>query len=245
MTNPAIGGILDESSRDALALRHLDLVGRVVGRLPIHIPPEVDREDLVSVGTLGLLKAARTYQPARGASFRTFAFLAIRAAVLDELRRCDPLPRGARARLKQLASLEREFRAAHGRLPTPEEIALELNIGAVQVASLLAQSEEDRLLRSSVALDVARQSCEPVDATADEPSERAARNEELELVQQAIADLPQRERQVFVLYFSEGLYLKEIGDVLGVTESRVCQILACAQRKIRVRLDSQRKDGHA
>ncbi len=242
---PVIDDILDQAARDALALRHLDLVGRVVGRLPIRIPPEIDRDDLISVGTLGLLKAARTYEPARGASFRTFAFLAIRAAVLDELRRCDPLPRGARARLKELLDLEREFRATRGRLPTPDEIALALNIGATQVAALLAQSEEDRLLRSSVTLDVAHACAEPIDTAAVEPSERAARNEELELVQQAIAGLAQRERQVFVLYFSEGLYLKEIGDVLGVTESRVCQILACAQRKVRARLASRRKDGHA
>ena len=241
MTQQVTGIILDQTSRDELAVKHLDLVGRVVGRLPISVPKELDREDLLSAGTVGLLKAARTYQPMRGASFRTYAYIAIRAAVLDELRRFDPLPRGARGRLRELRKLEGEFQSSEGRLPTPEEICAGLKMTPEEADQLLAHSEEERLLRSRSAPGAAQDRFDPVDAHASEPMERASRQEELELVEQAIRDLPTRERQVVVLYFSEGLYLKEIGEMLEITESRICQILACAQRKIRVQLEKMRE----
>ena len=245
MTHQPTGIILDDASRDELAVKHLDLVGRVVGRLPISVPRELDREDLLSVGTLGLLKAARTYQPMRGASFRTYAFIAIRAAVLDEMRRFDPLPRGVRGRLKELRRAEVEFEGREGRLPTPEEIAELLSLTSQEADLLLAQAEGERLLHSGTSLGSAQEQFDPVDIRAAEPADNAAHQEELELVEQAIRELPTRERQVIVLYFSEGLYLKEIGETLGVTESRVCQILACAQRKIRVQVEKLRDRKHA
>lgn len=245
MNNSDTGVILDDTSRDELAVKHLDLVGRVVGRLPISMPPDLDRDDLISAGTLGLLKAARTYQPMRGASFRTYAYMAIRAAVLDELRRCDPLPRGARSKLKELRRFEVDFQAAEGRLPTPGEIAEHFDSSPADAETLLAQSEEDRLLRAKAGGLGGQDQIELVDAAASEPVDKAVLNEELELVEKAISELSTRERQVMVLYFSEGLYLKEIGETLGVTESRICQILACAQRKIRVRVEHMREERDA
>lgn len=237
--HPAAGfDLLDESSRDELAVKHLDLVARVVGRLPITIPAGLDRDDLISVGTLGLLHAARTYQPMRGASFRTFAYMAIRASILDELRRHDPLPRGARARIRQLHAFESEFRAEHGRVPTPQEIADRLTLSPVDAEELLEQAETLRYLRVDTAQgedgeDVA---FEPADPTPEDPSAHAERMDDLKKVEDAISDLSPRERQVVVLYHAEGMYLREIGAVLGVTESRICQILTCAQRKIKARV---------
>lgn len=232
---PATGVLLDAAARDDLAVKNLDLVGRVVGRLPISMPPGVDRDDLISVGTLGLLTAARNYQPMRGASFRTFAYLAIRSAVLDELRRADPLPRGARAQLRTMARIESDFRAESGRLPTPAEIADRMHVGSDDVELLLARAEEDRILRSDPA-GAANELDEPADPGAEDPSENASQHELIARVEAAIVGLSQRERQVIVLYHSEGLFLKEIGETLGVTESRVCQILACAQQKIRAQV---------
>lgn len=242
MTCRDTGAILDDAARDELAVKHLDLVPRVVGRLPYAPPPGMDHEDLVSVGTIGLLKAARTYQPMRGAAFRTFAYLSIRAAILDELRRQDHLPRGVRSRLKELRRAEEEFRGREGRLPTPQEAAELLATDVAEVAVLLAHAEEDRLLAGHGAPQADLD--EPRDEAGGEPGELAARREELALVERAIQELPKRERQVIVLYHSEGLYLKEIGELLGVTESRICQILACAQRKLRARLDQERSRRH-
>lgn len=237
---PPVGGLLDETARNELAVRHLDLVGRVVGRLPIAIPKTLDRDDLLSVGNLGLLNAARTFQPGRGAAFRTFAYMAIRAAILDELRRHDPLPRGTRGKLKKLRDLETKFRGDEGRLPLPDEIAAALEISTGDAVLLLAQAETERLLRQESGEVGSGEMFEPLDIGGAEPSDGAERREELELIELAIRDLTERERQVVVLYFSEGLYLKEIGETLGVTESRISQILACAQRKIRVKIEKKR-----
>lgn len=231
---------LDHSTRDELAVKNLDLVPRVVGRLPISIPSGLDRDDLVSAGTLGLLTAARTYQPGRGASFRTFAYTAIRAAVLDELRRHDPLPRGARKRLKSLSSFEAEFRAEHGRLPFPGEIADGMDVSLHEAETAIHQAEQDRLLRSEASTRDF-EPADPVDPAGGEPMRALERAEDIERVEEAIHRLSTRERQVVVLYHSEGLLLKEIGELLDVTESRISQILACAQRKIRSRLQD-RKD---
>lgn len=240
MSRAGAGALLDDAARDELAVKHLDLVGRVVGRLVVRRPATLDRDDLLSVGTIGLLKAARTYEPLRGASFRTYAYMAIRAAVLDELRRHDPLPRGARARLKDLHRLEADYRAHSGRLPTPDEVADGLQLTSAEAEQLFLHAEEDRHLRQPPS--GGEESFDPVDEAAPQPADDAARQEEVLLVEAAIRELNPRERQVVVLYHSEGLYLKEIGETLGVTESRICQILACAQRKIRVRVESAKRN---
>lgn len=230
--------LLDDSSREQLAVKHIDLVPRVVGRMPIALPRGVDRDDLISAGMLGLLTAARTYQPMRGASFRTFAYTAIRGAVLDELRRLDPLPRGARSRLRDLTNLDTVFRNEHGRPPHADEIATHLGLTADEVEQLLGHAQTDRLLRREPTGDD-EEASEPLDPRVVQPLEQCERREDLERVEQAIAELNPRERQVVVLYYAESLYLKEIGELIGVTESRICQILACAQRKIRIRLQKQ------
>lgn len=230
--------LLDNSSRDELVVKHLDLVPRVVGRLPIAPPPGLDREDLVSAGTLGLLTAARTYQPGRGASFRTFAYTAIRAAVLDELRRHDPLPRGARRRIREVHAYEAEFRAREGRVPTPQEIADGMRVTLREVEAALDHAEQERLLRAEASGEP--DPIDPVDPLGGEPLRAIEQAEDVERVEAAMHHLAPRERQVVVLYHSEGLLLKEIGELLEVTESRVSQILACAHQKIRSRLQRHR-----
>ncbi len=243
MTESAgINSVLDKAARDDLAVRNIDLVARVVGRMPITHPAGLDRDDLLSAGTLGLLTAARTYQPMRGASFRTFAYLAIKSAVLDEMRRHDPLPRGARGRLRDLERVECESRATVGRLPTPEEIAVALAVPASEVEDLLQLAKEAKLLAAEVrTTDVADDGTaifDPADPDCAEPGADLSRAEMLAKIEAAIRELSPRERQVFVLYHSENMYLKEIGTVLEVTESRVCQILACAESKIRAKVAS-------
>jgi RNA polymerase sigma factor for flagellar operon FliA len=229
----ARGALLDAENRDALAVRHLDLVNQVVGRLRVALPPSLDRDDLLAAGVVGLLQAARSFEPDRGASFRTFATIAIRASVLDELRRHDPLPRGARKRLRALREVEARVLATSGRLPTPEEIGAELGLPVEECEALLAQDEEYRILEKASRGASDEGLPEIPDPLALDPSARAERQEALAQVEVAIRSLPERERQVVLLYHAEGFYLREIAEVLGVTESRVCQILAAAEKRIR------------
>src|SRR5690606_8982093 len=130
------------------------------------------------------------------------------------------------------------FRGDEGRLPLPDEIATALNITAEEALHLLHHAETDRLLKQEATDVGSGEMFEPMDEHADRASEDVERAELLERVERAIRELSDRERQVVVLYFSEGLYLKEIGETLGVTESRVSQILTCAQRKIRVKVEN-------
>lgn len=240
----SLNSMLDKAARDELAVRNLDLIARVVGRLPIAMPQGVDRDDLLSAGTIGLLNAARTYQPMRGASFRTFAYLAIKSAVLDELRRADPLPRGARSRLKEVEKIESEWRVTAGRPPTPEELAERMSLERDELESLLEASATARLLDAPTnSLDGEESpTFDPEDTNSTDVLEKLSRTEQLARIEDAIASLTPRERQVFVLYHSENLYLKEIGRLLEVTESRVCQILSCAEAKVRARAQRGKSD---
>ncbi|MBK8979753.1 MAG: FliA/WhiG family RNA polymerase sigma factor [Planctomycetes bacterium] len=233
----------DRTARDALVEGHLDLVRHVVARLPIATDAVLDRDDLHSAGVLGLLRAAESWDPHGGASFVTFAFTVIRGSVLDEVRRHDPVPRHRRRRLRQLERATVELRAALDRAPTLEELAEHLGATAEQLDADLAALHVARTLSldapwrddcgadgeagPDAGLAVAREAAPVDDAAHAELCERLAT---------AIARLPERERHVVVLYHREDLYLREIGRLLGVTESRVCQLLARATTRLRLAL---------
>jgi RNA polymerase sigma factor for flagellar operon FliA len=213
-------------SADELVRTHLPLVKRVVGRLAIQLPPNVGREDLEEIGILGLLNAAKNYDPTRGASFRTFAFIAIQGAVLDELRRLDVLPRTRRDGVKAYEEARTTLTERVGREPTFLEIQQELGLTPMELeevlrARSLAESHARGLGEASTGVD-------PHSFTsdgADDPAAQAQVNEAKELLAAAIATLPRREQEVVLCYYHGGLLLKEIGQVLEITESRVSQIL--------------------
>jgi RNA polymerase sigma factor for flagellar operon FliA len=214
------------SSAEELVKRHLPLVRRVVGRLAIHLPPNVGRDDLEEVGILGLLTAARNYDPARGASFRTFAFIAIQGAVLDELRRLDVLPRARRDGLRAYEDARVALTERVGREPTFLEVQEELGLTAPELEEVLrARALSDHHAKGT------GEACTGVDPEsfegnlADDPAWLAQINEARTLLADAIATLPKREQEVVLLYYRHGLLLKDIGRVLEITESRVSQIL--------------------
>jgi len=228
------------SSAEELVRRHLPLVRRVVGRLAIHLPPTLGRDDLEEVGILGLLTAARTYDPARGASFRTFAYIAIQGAVLDELRRLDVLPRARRDGLRAYEEARTALTERVGREPTFLEVQEELGLSAPELEEVLrARALSDLHSRGT------SESCTGVDPEsfegnlADDPAWLAQINEAKHLLAGAIATLPKREQEVVVLYYRHGLLLKDIGRVLEITESRVSQILQHALVLLNHRLGRQ------
>lgn len=231
-------------ARNALVEQYLPLVRHVVARLPVTPPRGMDREDLHGAGVFGLIQAASTWDEARGASFKTFAYTAIRGAVLDEIRRLDPVSRPRRERLREFDRASSTLREELGRTPTIEEIADRLDIPASALESDLdilhgsrTVSIED-LAGTGTAHDEARGDVADDDAT-DEPYRIAERKDQVDALAAAIAELPEQDRRVVILYHHEGLFLKEIGDMLGVTESRVCQILSKATKRLRARLQDR------
>lgn len=212
----------DNAVRDQRVLDYLPLVRYVVGRLCLDLPASLDRDDLYSFGVLGLIHAATTYDPSRGVAFKTHAFIHIRGAILDELRKLDFLPRTRRDKVKRLDAAVARLQQALGRAPTPEELAKELGVDESDVDELLLTARTSNLLSIDdsgrpVPLGIA---C----SKTEDPFESAQQKELQKSLADAIGHLPEIEKKVIVLYYSEGLLLKEIGEVLGVTESRVSQV---------------------
>lgn len=224
--------------RDALVERYLPLVRHVVGRLPIALPPTLDRDDLCSSGVIGLIHAAETYDETRGASFKTFAYTAIRGAILDEVRKHDPLPRGRRERLRRIDRVIGELHVALGRDPTYDEIAATMGIRPEELDGDLAWARLGRTLSFDELASTDDDESDGCCAISTErgPLEAAETRDAVDHLAEAIAGLPETERRAVVLYHFEQLYLKEIGELLGVSESRVCQVLSRAMGRLQVKL---------
>lgn len=236
-----------QEERDRLVEQFLPLVRYVVARLPLTMPGALDRDDLFSVGVMGLMHAATTYDAARGASFKTFAYTAIRGAILDEVRKLDPVPRQRRERLRKLNRTQAELAARLDREPTMLELADALQCSEQEIDEDLQALHTARTL----SLDDGRGGGDDDEGggntlgsllgadDAVDPGDAAAQGERLNQLAKAISELPETERHVVVLYFHEQLFLKEIGQILGVTESRVSQILTRATERLRLKLKEQ------
>jgi RNA polymerase sigma factor for flagellar operon FliA len=209
--------------RDRLILDHLPLLQHIVGRMSYDIPGRVQRDDLFGWGMRGLIEAADSFEPGRGLQFSTFAFPRIRGAILDELRRMDFLPRGRRDRLREVERVVADLEQSQGAPPTPEEIAAHLGTTIDEVDEVLHSAR----VANWASLDggpTAELGSLLSDPRSGDPVGSAEWNEmKIEIVR-AINALLEPEKTVITLYYGEELLLKEIGEILGVTESRVSQI---------------------
>ena len=236
----------DTPSENALVEQYLPLVRSVLGRLAMSLPDHVDHDDLNSAGLIGLLQALRNYDPACGTCFETYARLRIRGAMLDELRRMDWVPRGVHEKARRIQEVMAQLEQQLGRPPADAEVARALKLSPGQYEDLLKQIRP----ATFVCLDAVctHENGEPgslcdivADPDEDGPREQTARNELKQIVLERLKQLPLNQRRVLALYYGEDLNLREIALVLGVTESRVCQIHSQAILSIRAhlqRLDS-------
>ena len=214
-------------NRDKLAEEYLPLVRHVANRIGASLPAHVDNDELFQVGSVGLVNASRSFDPQRGVAFKTYAFALIRGAILDELRRLDIVPRSTREKIRAMDSTAARLSHELDRAPVPAEIAAAMNVPESTIVDLVRAARTVAML----SLDDGSNSPEallvrdilPCPHSAD-PGDAAAKAELIEVVAGRIADLPDSERRVITMYYREGLLLREIGAVLGVTESRVSQI---------------------
>ncbi|HEX6812196.1 MAG TPA: FliA/WhiG family RNA polymerase sigma factor [Planctomycetota bacterium] len=243
MSRRATGLPRSTADRDGLIEQYLPLVRYVVARLPITMPGTLDRDDFYSVGVIGLMHAATTYDPARGASFKTFAYTAIRGAILDEVRKHDPVPRSRRDRLRRMDRANSKLRAQLDREPSLAELACAMCCTELELDEDLQALHTSRLLSIDEPHggdgDANALSRHLADGGTIDPGDHADARERLERLTKAIAELPPIDRHVVVLYYHEQLFLKEIGQILGVTESRVSQILTRATERLRLKLKEQ------
>jgi RNA polymerase sigma factor FliA len=230
-----------EGDRETVLRRHLPLVRRVVQRLASRKPPHIDLDDLMSWGIVGLLDAIDKYDPAKEALFSTYAQFRIRGAVLDHLRSLDWVPRSVRQKAALIDKATRELEALRGRPATEEEIAAHLGLGLPEYQDLLSKVGEMALFSvddfGGTGSDV-RFANDVADGDED-PVHTLLRHERVRLLAEAIRRLPEREQTVIALYYQEDLTMKEVGQVLGLTESRVSQIHSQAVLRLKgnVRID--------
>lgn len=208
----------------SLITQHIDMARRLARSVARSVPPQ-KRDELESAALLGLTEAARRYDPTRGEPFGAFAVRRVRGAVLDELRKTDVLTRRARQLARQVDEVIGALELQLGREPSNDEVAGELGIAETQVCDL--REGQARL----VAFDAA-ESTTPSHLGAD-PVERIQKRQEVAAVNEAIDKLSDREREVVDMYYRRGMKLKEIGEELGVTESRVSQMRSAAIKSLR------------
>ena len=237
----------ERADRDRLILIYAPLVKYVASRVAVGLPHNVEQADLVSYGMFGLIDAIEKFDPERGYKFETYAIARIRGAILDELRSIDWVPRSVRAKARALeqayAKLENELR----RSPTEAEIAVELDLTDDQLQSTLSQISFIGLAALDEMLGGGErgESMTLGDTVADVRDGPVAVFEVEEMKQilaEAVNGMPEREKLVLTLYYYEGLTLAEIGRVLGVTESRVCQIHTKAVLQLRSRLAATERE---
>lgn len=225
--------------REQEILRHLPLVRTVVDRITAHLPPNVDRDDLFHAGVIGLIDALNRFDASRDNAFSTYAVMRIRGQVIDELRARDWVTRGARERAKAYHHAVKELSSTLQRLPTDAELAEELEVEE----SELAEIEREAQLAVQVSLDTPVGDETRLGATLakrDDDSANPHRNidasDRRHLVAQILGTLSEQDRLVVKLYYFENLLMKEIAAIIGVTESRVCQIHSRVLAVLRTRL---------
>lgn len=216
--------------------RYLDFVRRIATRMARSLPAHVSLDDLVGAGTLGLLDAVDRYDPSKADRFETFAEFRIKGAILDELRRYDLMARNARLTVKRLARKTQELTAALGRPPLEQEMANALELGLDDYRRLVERVGNVRVLSLD---DLQRSDDTPGERMAElsskqpGPDEAAGTRELHDRLRSAIGGLPERQQLILEMYYQREMTLKEIGQVVGVTESRVCQIMGEATGRLR------------
>jgi RNA polymerase sigma factor FliA len=238
-----------DKAREQLVVAYSPLVKYVAGRMSSGLPAHVEEADLISYGLIGLINAIERFDPDREIKFETYAITRIKGAIIDELRALDWVPRSVRARAREIERVHGKLEHRLHRAPTDEEMALELGMSVDEFQEALVKISTstvvalDELWATSDAsgdqvslLDTLR------DPDAPDPQQLLDASELKDRLADAISALPEREKLVIALYYYENLTLREIGEVLGVTESRISQLHTKAVLRLKSRLQGDLRD---
>lgn len=219
-----------------LVSRYGPLVRRIAHHLSGRLPRTVEIEDLIQAGLIGLIEAARKFDPTQGASFETFAGIRIRGAMIDEVRPCDWTPRSVHRKARELGQAIRAIESRLGREARDAEIMAELGIDSDAYHALLRDINSSRMLSIEALVPEGGDVSIVLPASDGTPESTEVQAEFRRALAAAIENLPEREKQVMSMYYDDELNLREIGAVLGVSESRVCQIHAKVIARLRADL---------
>ena len=237
----------NQETRDKLIVQYSPLVKYVAGRVGVGLPRNVEQADLTSFGVFGLIDAIEKFDPERGYKFETYAIARIKGAILDELRSIDWVPRSVRSKARNLERAMAKLESENHRAPTDKEVAEEMGVTEAQLQTTLSQisfvgvAALDEMLSGGE-----RGESVTLGDTVADSGEGPMGVYEVEEMRQILAEsinrMPEREKIVLTLYYYEGLTLAEIGRVLGVTESRVCQIHTKAVLQLRSRISASERE---
>jgi RNA polymerase sigma factor for flagellar operon FliA len=229
--------------RDKIVIQYIYLIKYVVGRLRITLPPTISTEDIASYGVEGLLDAIEKFSLSRGVRFETYALLRIRGAIIDRIRSLDWIPRGAQKRFKMIQQATAELQSELGRAPSIDEIAKRVDLPKEKVETSMMEMESNTVVSLYESRDASSDSLELIDTiqdkSVDDPLVQLENRDVKNELSRALSNLPERERMILALYYHENMTLKEIGNALKISESRVCQLHAQAIMKLRKLLSSQ------
>ncbi|MDX1510850.1 MAG: RNA polymerase sigma factor WhiG [Nitriliruptorales bacterium] len=234
----------DPAIRERLILEYAPLVKYVAGRVGVGMPSHVDHADLVSYGIFGLMDAIEKFDLDAGVKFETYAVRRIRGAIIDELRGIDWVPRSVRSKARKIERALSTLESDLGREPSDEELADSLDITTEELETWLEQVSYTNIAALDEALDVGQGEHVAIvdtlqDTSSPSPQQSLDDAEMKRLLRDAIDRLNEREQQVLALYYFEGMTLGQVGEILGVTESRVCQIHTKAVLRLRTKLTQQ------
>ncbi len=223
-------------SDDELVTKHAKLVKRIAFHLMHRLPPNVQAEDLIQAGMIGLIEASRQYDPTQGASFETYAGIRVRGAMLDEIRRSDWTPRSVHRKSREAAEALRHIEQETGRDADDTEVASRLGISLSAYHQILTESMSAHIFSFDQPDENTGETIALPESKDVGPSENMHHGSFKVALANAIKNLPERESLVMSLYYDEDLNLREIGEILGVSESRVCQIHGQALIRLKARL---------
>ena len=238
MSHPALYTADGTSDQNEFVIRYAPLVKRIAHHMMAKLPPSVEIDDIMQAGMMGLLDAAGRYEESQGAQFETYAVQRIRGAMLDWLRETDWLPRGLRKDLRKIEGAISKLEQRNKRPPSEQELAESLSMSLGDYQQMLQDARGHQLIYYDDFRDsdddhyLDRHCADPTPS----PLERLLDQNLRKLVIGAIGDLPEREKLVMSLYYEQELNFKEIGEVLGVTESRICQLHTQAIARLRSKL---------
>ena len=221
---------------EGLVADNANLVKRIAFHLMNRLPPSVQAEDLIQAGMIGLLEASRHYDPSQGASFETYAGIRVRGAMLDEIRRSDWTPRSVHRKSREAAEVLRTIEQENGRDAKARDVAEQLGIDLRAYHTILTESSAAHVFSFDQPDENTGETLTLPQSDEATPGEQIEYQSFRDALALAIKNLPERESLVMSLYYDEDLNLREIGEILGVSESRVCQIHGQALNRLKVRL---------
>ena len=232
----------NKTARDTLIVQYIYLIRYVVGRVKVTLPSTISIEDIAGYGVEGLINAIERYSPQKNTRFETYALIRIRGSILDRIRSQDFLPRSVRKKIKDIKNAQEHLKQELGRMPTTNEVATFLDMDPEKVTQIL--SEDTTMTSLYDKKGSTDDSVEIIDTIQDtnklNPQEQAEEQNVKQELEKALRRLPERERIIMVLYYQENMTLKEIGQTINMSESRVCQLHAQAIMKLKNILSENR-----